>query len=335
MRPATLLVLVLALVLGGVAAFIARGLLLQRPTAEPVAKATGTIVVATVPLGFGAQLTAENTAEIPWSSDVLPEGSFPTRTELLRDGRRVVLLPVQKNEPILASKVTGAGQRASLSALIDTGMRAVTVRVDDVRGVAGFVLPGDRVDMILTRGDATTTYADVLLQNVKVLAVDQLANDKQEAPTVARAVTVEVNTQQAQKLILASGVGSLSLVLRQAGGTDPETAKRVTLADLGQGEYVDKSKQESADKIAAMEARIDELKRIAEQAESSTRNESLNRVKELESRMQAELRKLSDRSAAIKAPEAPAPAPLIADTTIIRVMRGLRREEMSVPKDAR
>ncbi len=73
-------------------------------------------------------------------------------------------------------------------------------------------------------------------------------------------------------------------MLRQAGGTDPETAKRVTLADLGQGEYVDKSKQESADKISAMEARIDELKRIAGQAEVvHKRSFSLNRVKELKS----------------------------------------------------
>ncbi|MCP8937854.1 Flp pilus assembly protein CpaB [Alsobacter sp. SYSU M60028] len=326
--------LVAALVLGGAAAFLARGLLLQR-AAQQVERPMATIVIAAQPLAFGIPLTADNVSEVSWAADALPEGAFRTRDELLREGRRVVLSPIQKNEPILASKITGAGQRASLSALIDPGMRAVTVRVDEVRGVAGFVLPGDRVDMVLTRNEQGGTYADVLLQNVKVLAVDQLASERQETPTVARAVTVEVNTQQAQKLILASGVGTLSLVLRQAGGTDPELTKRVTVADLGDGEYVDKSRQEAAERMAGLEARIDELKKISEQAETSSRNDALTRIKELESRMQAELRRLSDGKTAVNIPPPAEAAPPLQDTTIIRVMRGLRREEISVPKDVR
>src|SRR5436309_2951169 len=120
-----------------------------------------------------------------------------TSNELFKDGRRVVLAPMQRNELVLKTKVTGPGQRASLSALLDQGKRAVTVRVDDVRGVAGFVLPGDRVDVVLIRNVAgpsgsAENISDVLLQHVKVLAVDQLVNERQETPTIAKAVTLEV-----------------------------------------------------------------------------------------------------------------------------------------------
>ncbi len=111
-------------------------------------------------------------------------------------------------------------------------MRAVTVRVDDVRGVAGFILPGERIDIVLVQGARDESASDVILQNVRVLAVDQLANEKQEAPKLARNVTVEVNTEQAQKLILASEVGRLSMILRQAGNSVAEHNRRVTAADL-------------------------------------------------------------------------------------------------------
>jgi pilus assembly protein CpaB len=112
----------------------------------------------------------------------------------------------------------------------------VTVRVDDVKGVAGFVLPGDRVDVVLIRQEGQSQgagqFSDILVQHVKVLAVDQIINERQDKPTVARAVTLEVTTEQAQKILLASNVGKLSLILRQAGQTNPEYAKRITEADL-------------------------------------------------------------------------------------------------------
>src|SRR2546422_198155 len=104
--------------------------------------------------------------------------------------------------------------------------RAVSVRVVDVRGVAGFVLPGDRVDIVLLRSvpgpsGSKENISDVLLQHVKVLAVDQLANEQQEKPTIARAVTLELDTDQAQKILLATDVGKLALILRQAGESNP------------------------------------------------------------------------------------------------------------------
>jgi pilus assembly protein CpaB len=211
--------------------------------AIPPSAQNGTVVVAAAPLGFGMPLNHENVTEIPWAFGKMPEGAYATRDELFKDGRRVALAPLQRNELILKTKVTGPGQRASLSSLLDEGKRAVTVRVDDVRGVAGFVLPGDRVDVVLIRSvpgpsGATENISDVMLQHVKVLAIDQLANEQKETPTVARAVMLEVDTDQAQKILLATNVGKLSLILRQAGESNPAIAKRVTERDLARIEPV-------------------------------------------------------------------------------------------------
>jgi pilus assembly protein CpaB len=195
---------------------------------------TKTIVVAGRSLRFGNELSKLSLSEMPWSSDSLPTGSFSRIDDVLREGKRVVLTSIEKNEPILATKITGPGQRATLSAVIGDGMKAVTIRVNDVEGVAGFVLPGDRVDVVLTRqvekGNATN---DVVLQNIKVLAIDQTADERAEKPSVVKAVTLEVDTVDAQKLALASTIGTMGLLLRRAGETETQNTRRVSVSDLG------------------------------------------------------------------------------------------------------
>jgi pilus assembly protein CpaB len=194
---------------------------------------TNTIVVAAERLQFGTELASNHLREIAWPSDAIPNGAFAKISGMLAGGKRVVLSPLEPNEPVLALKITGPGQRATLSALVGEGMKAVTVRVNDVEGVGGFVLPGDRVDIVLTRqvdkGNATT---EVVLQNTRVLAVDQSADERSSKATVAKAVTIEVDTVGAQKVWLAASVGSLSLLLRKAGENTAELTRRVTLDDL-------------------------------------------------------------------------------------------------------
>jgi pilus assembly protein CpaB len=196
-------------------------------------QAMQTIVVASKPLRFGNELAAPMMNEIPWSEDALPAGAFAKISDVLAGGKRVVLSPIEVNEPILSVKITGPGQRATLSAVLHDGMKAVTIRVNDVEGVAGFVLPGDRVDIALTRldgkGGATT---DVVLQNAQVLAIDQVADERTAAASVAKSVTLEVDTVAAQKLGLAASLGSLSLLLRKAGETTSPKSLRVSLKDL-------------------------------------------------------------------------------------------------------
>lgn len=236
MAKNNLIILFAAIALGGIAAFLIRNFLESHSSSSVSTNPTAMVVVASKPLAFGTPVTAENVTEIPWSAKALPEGAFRTKAEILADGRRVVLSALESNEPILHSKVTGPGQRASLSLLVSEGKRAVTVRVDDVRGVAGFILPGDFVDVVLIEAEVgivkRESYSDILLQHVRVLAIDQLASERQEHPTVAKAVTLEVTQDQAQKILLASNIGKLSLILRQPGEVSVEPSRRVTEADL-------------------------------------------------------------------------------------------------------
>jgi len=229
--------LVLAIVMGGIAALWARYWLASHSHGAADAAPIGSIVVAAKPLAFGVALAADNVAEIPWAAAALPEGAFATKDDLLKDGRRIVLAPLEPNEPVLRSKTTGPGQRASLSTVLPEGKRAVTVRVDDVRGVAGFILPGDFVDVVLIAEDAQSrreNYSEILLQNLKVLAVDQLASERQEQPTVPKAVTLEVTPEQAQKILLATNIGRLSLTLRRLTDETVAASRRVTEKDLGE-----------------------------------------------------------------------------------------------------
>lgn len=232
MRASNGIILVVAVILGGIAAFLARNWLVSHAQSS----STTTIVVAASPFAYGAQLTAENLSEIPWDAGALPDGAFASTRDLLKDGRRMALAPIARKEPILRSKITAPGQRATLSTVLDPGKRAVTVRVDDVRGVAGFIQPGDRVDVVLIRsqGESKTGegYSDVILQSARVLAIDQITGERTEQATVAKAVTLEVSAEDAQKILLATSVGRLSLILRQPEEANTDPVRRVTERDL-------------------------------------------------------------------------------------------------------
>ena len=147
-----------------------------------------------------------------------------------------MLSPLKRGEAVLRSKITGPGQRASLASLLDEGKRAVTVSVDDVRGVAGFVLPGDFVDIVIIADEGSPkrqSYSDILLEHVKVLAIDQVASEGEEKPTVAKAVTVEVSKEQAQKILLATNIGKLSLILARPIKSSRDPNRRIGERDIG------------------------------------------------------------------------------------------------------
>jgi pilus assembly protein CpaB len=249
-RASTIVMIGFAVVFGLLAVFVAQVWLNNQAAmrarsmqADVKPVATQTIVVAAQPLRFGAELNAAMLKEMTWPDQALPAGAFHKIKDVLSGGRRVVLTAIEANEPVLSLKITGAGERATLSALVHPGMKAVTIRVNDVEGVGGFVLPGDRVDVVLTRqidkGSATT---QVVLQNARVLAVDQTADDRAAKATVAKSVTLEVNTVEAQKVWLASSVGNLSLLLRKAGETAETKTRKITLSDLGSNESIDTGK---------------------------------------------------------------------------------------------
>jgi pilus assembly protein CpaB len=239
-RSTNLLILIFAVILGGVAAFLARSWLQSHSTHETAQK-TVQVLVANDTLGFGTPISAKDVRQVDWPAQSSPDGAFANFAELTKNGRRITLSPFVRDEPIIASKVSAPDQRASLSTVIEKGKRAVTVAVDDVRGVAGFIFPGDFVDVALTRTDNSAgpqSFSEVILQRVKVLAIDQMAGQRQEHPTVAKAVTVEVDPDQALRILLAANVGKLSLILRQptevALGPDAKITDRDLFGDEAQ-----------------------------------------------------------------------------------------------------
>jgi pilus assembly protein CpaB len=247
-RTSTIVMIGVAVLFGVFAVFLAQSWLngqaemrVRNLEAQKKPAVTQTIVVATKPLRFGNELASSSLREVSWPQEALPAGAFRSISDIVdAGGRRVVLTAIDPNEPVLSSKITGPGQRATLSATLQDGMRAVTIRVNDVEGVAGFVLPGDRVDVALTRQkDANgnnRSSTDIVLQNTRVLAIDQIADERNDKPAVVKAVTLEVDTAGAQKLSLAASVGTLSLMLRRAGEAAVEATRVITLSDLTAGD---------------------------------------------------------------------------------------------------
>ena len=239
MRTSTIVMIAFAGLFGLLAVFLAQTWLnkqtelrMRNLEAQRKSAPAHTIVVASKALRFGDELNARSLREVTWPDDALPAGAFAKIAELT-SAKRIVLMPIDANEAILATKITGPGQPARLSGMLQDGMKAVTVRVNDVEGVAGFPQPGDHVDVVVSRpGDQNVGMSVVALQNARVLAVDQLADQRAEKPSVAKAVTLEVNAIDGEKLELAALVGTTSLMLRKAGEVEEATTRRVTLADL-------------------------------------------------------------------------------------------------------
>lgn len=240
MRTNTLVTLGASAAFGLMAVFLARSWINDAVRSEFAGRKTGAaipvatqtietqaVIVADIDLGFGDVLDPQVLRLVDMPIDIVPAGSFTNFDALLGSGgeRTIVLSRMGYNEPILDYKVSGPGGRGSLSAVIAPGMRAASIRVNAVAGVGGFVLPGDHVDIILTRdvsiGEQNRKLtSDVLLQNVKVLGADQNADKASSAVKVVQTVTLEVAPSDAQKLSLAMDVGSLSLTLRRAGVTE-------------------------------------------------------------------------------------------------------------------
>jgi pilus assembly protein CpaB len=205
-----LLAAVAFLVAIGVAAFTYQAL---NNRLKPV-EDTVQIVVAALPVQVGAKVSEADVRVTSWPKANPIEGSFHTVSEVIGRG---VLIPMVPNEPVLASKLAAEGSGAGLMSTIPDGMRAVGVRVNDVIGVAGFIVPGSRVDVILS-GSPTSgniEMAKVILENIQVLAAGQnVANDDNGRPMNVQVVTLLVTPEQSEALALASTEGRIQLALR-------------------------------------------------------------------------------------------------------------------------
>lgn len=236
MKMRGILLLLLSLVSGVIAvAWLHR---LSIPRVQQ-ADAGPSIVVASKTLDYGDHITPADLRVVRWPAGAVPAGSFSKTEDLAGPGEdRVVLRPMEANEPVLASKVSSNGGKSSLSAVIEADMRAVTIPVNDATGVAGLVRPGDHVDILLTHADGTpgttqmSAKIEVLLQDVLVRAIDQDTSDHKDAGANIKAVTVEVTPRDAQKLTLAASIGTLSLTLRNMRSKQQVAPSSLSAQDL-------------------------------------------------------------------------------------------------------
>jgi pilus assembly protein CpaB len=243
MKRQTIIALGVAIVLGLVAVLLANTYLTGRERQIAAAEPTGMVrvAVASMPLAYGADITPDKVKFVNYPSTSLPPGVYKSIAELLPQGkRRVALRPIQVNQPLLAADLSGEGQNASIAALLPDGMRAATVRINDVSGVAGFVKPNDTVDVLITRqpiggGAGAQQVTDVLLQNVRVIAMGSDAVGADGKPSPTNSTTLEVSPVDAQKLVLGQQLGQLSLALRKPG--EEQNIARVETVSLDDLRY--------------------------------------------------------------------------------------------------
>jgi pilus assembly protein CpaB len=231
----TIVVLLVAVVMAGLAAFGVYLAVQSRPIRE-VEVARTQAVVATHPIAVGTLVTKDDLKLVAWPAATPVPGSF---TEIDKVVNRGIVVAVSENEPLTESKLAPVGSGAGLPPTITEGMRAISVKVNEVIGVAGFVVPGTRVDVLVTaKGSATTatTETRTVLSNVQVLTAgtryDQERATKEGKAIPTTVVTLLLTPDDAEKLTLASEEGRIMLALRNPLDTAPTTTKGQKLSGL-------------------------------------------------------------------------------------------------------
>lgn len=247
MRGRNLLIVGISIFVGLIAVYLANSYfngVEERQVRSARQNSMARIVVATQPVAFGQPLTTTNTRLADWPANSVPPGAFSSVDQATAGGR-VALRSIQPGEVVLAANVSGSGGRATLAATLEGDMRAITIPMSDVASVGGFVRPGDVVDVLLTRqipgeGSQTTDkMTTVALENVQVLAIDQVADANSTDPVVSKTATLKTDLYGAQKLALAREIGVLSLALRNVTNQTVGATSTVVASDLGgDGQYI-------------------------------------------------------------------------------------------------
>ena len=247
MRMVFGLVMLLGLALAGFAVYMAQGyineyqaeLQRERSAREGMVPLVDVYVVNRA-IRYGERLYPDDVRRVRWPENAIPEGAFQTQEALFpegvenldNEGVRSVLRAMEKDEAILAVKVSGVGEDAGVSSRLSEGMRAFAIRVDVTSGVSGFLRPGDRVDVYWTGRTRGLTVdqgevTQLIEAQVKIIAVDQTADEDRNSPLVSRTVTVEATPQQVAALAQAQASGRLSLSL--VGASDNQVTAAVSI----------------------------------------------------------------------------------------------------------
>lgn len=216
--------------LASVAAGLVAVVVAARWVGQQAQVSTTPVVVTTRDLPAGTRLAPDMLQTVAWPAGSRPEHSSAQPTAL---AGRVITVAMVRGEPVLGSRLAPQGERGGLSALLPEGRRAMTVKVSEIVGVAGFALPGHYVDVMVNTQDAQSRpTSKIVLERILVLAVAQDAAAPDNKPRVVNAVTLEVTPEQAERIDLARNVGAISLVLRNQADVQPVAtpgARRETL----------------------------------------------------------------------------------------------------------
>jgi pilus assembly protein CpaB len=252
MTPARIIVLVIAVVAGGIAALLAGRSDPPPPAPAPVAQLETTdVLVAATDIGLGTKVSAQELRWQTWpasavSPNFIRKNERPDAINILAGS--VARAPFSAGEPIRETKLVKANGSGYMAAILPAGMRAISVEISPETGAGGFILPNDHVDVILSRRDKAAEKAigsevhtsEVILSNVRVLAIDQNVEEKNgQRVVVGKTATLELGPKQAETLALSRQLGTLSLALRSLVDFDAKDKPEVTNDDGGRRRGID------------------------------------------------------------------------------------------------
>ena len=239
MRIGSLLVTLVGVAIAGSSVFLAKEYMMDTSgaaVASGSAKMVQVIVVRT-DIEFGQAIEPHLLSTQSWPVESLPKGAFSDAADLLaaKGGEpRRAKAKLYQGEIVLAAKLSAFGEKVTIVQKLGENTRAMAIKVDAVTAVGGFVTPGDYVDVLMTQGNRDNLRAVTILQNIRVIGIDQQSEENSDQPEVARTMTVEVTPEQGQRLALAQKTGTLSLTLRTLDGVLDEPLDMIQLRDLMQ-----------------------------------------------------------------------------------------------------
>lgn len=196
------------------AAFTANSWVLTKDTLSgALTESEVQVAVATIEIPYGQKIEDQHIKLVTMPNSIVPQGTFNTKEDIVG---KVARFQQYSGEILRKERFAEHLEGSTLAAMISKNMRAISVRVDDVVGVAGFLLPGNKVDVLATKksGKSKSVTTDTILKNIKVLAVDQTASTEKNEPVIVRAVTLEMSPSQAETLVKARDEGKIQLALR-------------------------------------------------------------------------------------------------------------------------
>ncbi len=232
MRRSSIFLLLGAVLLGLLAVMAARMMMSNGQSQGVKAEVPKTfVIVAAKPLKFGDKIAPGDLKAQPWPG-TLPENAFASAAAAVGDGERTALRDIKEGELIVATAITGGAGRLASSSLLGPDMRAVSVPVSETSGAGGFLAPGDRVDVFMTRKfEDDVAYAGLVVQGARVLAIGQKSDTSLAEPEIVKSATIEVTPAEAQKIALAQTVGEIHVALRATGDESRVPLQTVTAVE--------------------------------------------------------------------------------------------------------